>query len=152
MSLKNQYLNKFTLVRLGLIGLFTIITMLQLLSFPGQISHIRRVNGLSLIFEITLTLVVGIWFLCGQICIYFLWRIISLMQSNLFFSQSSLSLINRLVLFLKIAAAVPIVLFLMIAPQADDPGFLVLITAIFCFLFALAMVATLLRDQIKSKV
>jgi hypothetical protein len=57
-----------------------------------------------------------------------------------------------LVLFLKIAAAVPIVLFLMIAPQADDPGFLVLITAIFCFLFALAMVATLLGDQVKSKV
>jgi hypothetical protein len=51
-------LNRFKVARFSLLALFGIVTVLQLFSFPGQFSHMRRVNGLSLLIEILLTLVV----------------------------------------------------------------------------------------------
>ena len=58
---------------------------------------------------------------------------------------------NRLVLALKAAVAFPIILILIIAPQADDPGVMVMLTAITLFIFTIFIVSSLLRDQIQSK-
>ncbi len=142
---------RFIAARGGFVLLFLGLTLLQLFSFPGQFQHMRRTQGLSLIFEIALTLVVGLWLLCGQSALFTLWKIVGEMQADRFFGEQSLLWIDRLLLALKAACVIPCILFVMLVPQADDPGFFVMLTILTLFLFTLATVASLLRDQIKSK-
>jgi hypothetical protein len=56
---------------------------------------------------------------------------------------------ERLLLAFKTATVIPICLFLMIAPQADDPGFLVVLSIVTLFIFSLTTVTSLLKDQIE---
>jgi hypothetical protein len=110
----------------------------------------RRESGISLVIEIALTLTFASLLLCAQLSIYSLWKLIGHMQANTFHSPSSYSRMNRLVAYLRAAIAFPVILILIIAPQADDPGVLVLLTAILLFLLNLYLFSSLLRDQIQK--
>ena len=143
--------SKFLLAKVALIGLFTIVTVLQVFSFPGQFAHMGRINGWKLIFEVTLTLLVALLFLCAQVAIFSLGKLIKHMESGTFYTTNSYTWMNRLILALKTAVAFPIILILIIAPQADDPGVMVMLTAITLFIFTIFIVSSLLRDQIQSK-
>lgn len=142
---------RFIAARGGFLLLFLGLTLLQIFSFPGQFQHMRRTQGLSLLFEVTLTLLVGLWLLCGQLALICLWRIVGTMRIDQFFSQSNLLWIERLVLAFKCASAVPVVLSLMLIPQADDPGFFVMFSIATLFIFSLTAMTSLLKDQIASK-
>ena len=142
-------INKFNFARITLIPLFAIVTLLQTLSFPGQFAHMRRESGISLVIEIALTLTFASLLLCAQLSIYSLWKLIGHMEAGTFYSSNSYLRMNRLVSYLRAAIAFPVILILIIAPQADDPGVLVLLTAILLFLVNLYLFSSLLRDQIQ---
>ena len=142
-------INKFNFARISLIPLFAIVTLLQLFSLPGQFAHMRRESGISLIIEIALTITFASLIVCAQLSIYLLWKLIGHMEAGTFHSPSSYSRMNRLVAYLRAANVFPIILILIIAPQADDPGVLVLLTAILLFLVNLYLFSSLLRDQIQ---
>jgi hypothetical protein len=142
---------RFIAARGGFVLLFLGLTLLQLFSFPGQFQHMRRTQGLSLVFEVALTLIVGLWLLCGQFALFALWKIVGEMKADAFYSQKNLVWIERLLLSFKTASVVPIALFLMIAPQADDPGFLVVLSIAMLFIFSLTAITSLLKDQIEMK-
>jgi len=91
------------------------------------------------------------WLLCGQVGLIYLWKIVGRMKENRFYSEGSLELVRRFLLTLKIASAIPILLFIMLIPQADDPGFFVLLGVITLFILSLAVTTSLLRDQIEIK-
>ncbi len=74
------------------------------------------------------------------------------MQSDTFYSSESLNWINRFVAAVRTALIFPILLILIIAPQADDPGALVMLSAITFFVGSIYLMSSLLRDQIQSKV
>jgi hypothetical protein len=143
--------SKFLLAKVALIGLFTIVTVLQVFSFPGQFAHMGRINGWKLILEVALTLLVALLFLCAQVAIFSLGKLIKHMESGTFYTTNSYTWMNRLIHALKTAVAFPIILILIIAPQADDPGVMVMLTAITLFIFTIFIVSSLLRDQIQSK-
>ena len=143
--------SKFLLAKVALIGLFTIVTVLQVFSFPGQFAHMGRINGWKLILEVALTLLVALLFLCAQVAIFSLGKLVKHIESGTFYTTNSYTWMNRLVLALKAAVAFPIILILIIAPQADDPGVMVMLTAITLFIFTIFIVSSLLRDQIQSK-
>ena len=143
--------SKFLLAKVALIGLFTIVTVLQVFSFPGQFAHMGRINGWKLILEVALTLLVALLFLCAQVAIFSLGKLIKHMESGTFYTTNSYTWMNRLIHAFKTAVAFPIILILIIAPQADDPGVMVMLTAITLFIFTIFIVSSLLRDQIQSK-
>ena len=144
-------LNKILIARLSLAALFLIVTVLQVFSFPGQFAHMRRASGISLLLEILLTVLVAALFLCAQIAIFSLAKIVSHIHENTFYSSNSYIWMNRFVSTLKIATLFPISLIFIIAPQADDPGVLVMLMAITIFVFTSFVISSLLRDQIQSK-
>jgi hypothetical protein len=146
-----MFLNRFKVARFSLLALFGIVTVLQLFSFPGQFAYMRRANGLSLLIEILLTLVVALLFACAQIAIISLWKIINHIEQGRFHSRTSYLWMNRLVLSLKTASLFPILLILIVAPKADDPGVLVLLIAITLFVSTLFQISSIFRDQIQSK-
>ena len=145
-------MTKFRLARTSFALLFLIVTVLQLFSFPGQFSHLRKVEGFSLLFELALTLIFGALFLAAQIVIFSILKVIGFIEKNLFYTENSFGWIKKIVTVLKVAQFLPCALILLIAPQADDPGVLVMLTAITLFLFSLFLITSLLRDQIKIKV
>jgi len=145
-------INRFLVTRVALALLFFIVTVLQIFSFPGQFAHMRKESGISLLIEIILTLAVAFLFLCAQVAIYSLWKLIFHMQSSTFYSSASLNWINRFVAAVRTALIFPILLILIIAPQADDPGVMVMLAAITFFVGSIYLMSSLLRDQIQSKV
>jgi hypothetical protein len=147
----SRVLTKFRLARTSFALLFLIVTVLQLFSFPGQFSHLRKVEGFSLLFELALTFIVGSLFLAAQIVTFSILKVIGFMEKNLFYTEKSFNWIKKIVTVLKVAQFLPCALILLIAPQADDPGVLVMLTAITLFLFSLFLITSLLRDQIKIK-
>ena len=50
---------KFTVARISITLLFLIVTMLQILSFPGQITHMRDKNSWGLVLKF---LYCSLWF------------------------------------------------------------------------------------------
>ncbi|NDF10714.1 MAG: hypothetical protein EB046_02690, partial [Actinobacteria bacterium] len=86
---------KFTAARISISLLFLIVTMLQIVSFPGQFSHMHHKTALQLSFEIALLVLIVLWLLCAQIALVSLWKIVSLMQFDTFFSKDSITWINR---------------------------------------------------------
>ena len=143
---------RFTFAKAAFLFLFMGITMMQFLSFPGQFQHMQKTQGISLLLEISLTLTVGLWLLCGQLALLCLWQIVESMRKGRFFSRETLNWIERLLLSFKVASAIPVALFLILIPQADDPGFFVLLTIIALFIFSLTAATSLMRDQIASKI
>ncbi len=112
----------------------------------------RQTQGISKILEVVLTLVVGLWLLCGQFALIALWKIVTEINSDSLYTNRNLAWINRLLLSFKVASLMPIFLFLLIAPQADDPGYLVLLSVLTIFIFSLTVTTSLLKDQIEMKV
>lgn len=143
---------RIIITKAGFLVLFLGLTMVQFFSFPGQFEHMRRTQGISLLIELSLTIVVGLWLLCGQFALYFLWQIVINIQRARFYSVESLHWIERLLLTFKVASVIPVVLFLMLVPQADDPGFFVMLTIVTLFVFSLTSTTSLLKDQIASKI
>ena len=143
---------KFTVARISITLLFFIVTMLQFLSFPGQISHMRDKNSWSLVFEISLLILVVSWMLAAQIALINIWKITSHMKRETFFSASCISLIDNVLKCFAGAIAIAIAMFALLAPQADDPGFFVLLTAVTLFISTLYILVRLLRDQLVQKV
>jgi hypothetical protein len=143
---------RFIVAKAGFLFLFLGLTLVQFLSFPGQFQHMRRSQGISLFVEVGLTIVVGLWIFCGQVALYCLWQIVENMRRNRFFSEVNLIWIQRLLTSFKVASGIPVVLFLMLVPRADDPGFFVLLTIVALFIFSLTATTSLLKDQIGSKI
>jgi hypothetical protein len=142
---------RFVFARISIAGLFLIVTVLQIFSFPGQFNYSRQQGDINEATQIVLTLFLGSWMLAVQIGLVSLLKIVNLMQLGQFFTASCFKWINRLASAVKYSAFVPIGLILIIAPQADDPGILVVLLTLFLFSTSLAVLVSLLRDQIKSK-
>ena len=142
---------RFFVAKAGLFLLFLGLTLVQFLSFPGQFQHMRRTQGISLFIEVGLTIVVGLWILCGQVALFCLWQIVENMRRDQFFSEPNLNWIQRLLTSFKVASVIPAVLFLILIPQADDPGFFVLLMIVSLFIFSLTAITSLLKEQITSK-
>ena len=145
----HQY--RFLVARAGFVLLFLGITFIQLLSFPGQFAHMGKTQGISLAFEVALTLVVGLWLLCGQVALVFLWKIVGAMNANQFYSKGTFGWIRRLLWTLKLSCLIPLMLFIMTIAEADDPDFYVLLSVVTLFIFSLTTMTSLLRDQIEIK-
>jgi len=143
---------RFVVAKAGFLFLFLGLTLVQILSFPGQFQHMRRTQGMSLLIEVALTIVVGLWILCGQVALFCLWQIVESMRRGQFYSAGNLNWIARLLMSFKVASLVPAVLFLMLVSQADDPGFFVMLTIVALFIFSLTATTSLLKDQIASKI
>ncbi len=141
---------RFVVAKAGFLFLFLGLTLVQILSFPGQFQHMRRTQGMSLLIEVALTIVVGLWILCGQVALFFLWQIVESMRRNRFYSTENLNWIARLLISFKVASVIPVVLFLILIPQADDPGIFVMLTIVALFIFSLTVTTSLLKEQITN--
>ena len=102
--------------------------------------------------EVILTALVAAILLSVQFALFCIWKIVNLMQSNQFFSESSLHWLNLIVNSIRFALMSALFLLGIVLLQADDPGGPVLLIAITLFISTLYILTSLLRDQIRIKV
>ncbi len=143
---------QYRYAKFSLLFLFTIITLLQLFSFPGQFRYMKKQGVIELWQEVILTALVAAILLSAQFALFCIWKIVNLMQSNQFFSESSLHWLNLIVNSIRFALMSVLFLLGIVLLQADDPGGPVLLIAITLFISTLYILTSLLRDQIRIKV
>ena len=137
-----------TFSRIVLVGLFLVITMLQLFSFPGQFRFEASQTGGSQVTRWVLTLVVALWFAFAQVAIVALWQIVTMIHSDSLLTARGVMRVNLLVRTFLFSGCFGGVITLAGALAADDPGPVVLLTAITALIFAIYVVSYFVRHQI----
>ena len=142
---------KILYARSSIIFLFTIVTILQIFSFPGQFAYMRTVGSIELLFQIWLTLLLAIWLFTAQFGLLCLWKIVGKIENSSIYSKGSLKWLGRLVQAMRYALITGAVVFFSVAIQADDPGVAVMLIALNLFISTLFVATSLLLDQLSVK-
>ena len=131
-------------------GFFAIITMLQILSFPGQFAYEARSGQGTQLARWVLTFIVGVWFLFAQISLIALSRVITLIYRGQLISSNGTRWMDILArsLFAGTLYGIGVTLFATI--QADDPGPVVVVATITLFTATISVVGFFFRLQINS--
>lgn len=134
--------------RLVLTGLFLAISVLQLLSFPGQFRNEASQGGASQASRWFLTFMVGIWFLFAQIAIVALWRILTMIYQHTLKSPQGIKWVNLLVNTLGAAAIYGGGILILALVETDDPGPVVVVGSLTAFIFSTYVISFFIRFQI----
>ena len=142
---------KILYARSSIIFLFTIVTILQIFSFPGQFAYMRTVGSLELLSQIWLTSLLAIWLFTAQFGLLCLWKIVGKIEHSSIYSKGSLKWLGRLVQAMRYALITGAVVFFSVVIQADDPGVAVMLIALNLFISTIFVATSLLRDQLSVK-
>ena len=135
---------------LSMAGFFAIITMLQLLSFPGQFAYEARNGQGTQLARWVLTFIVGVWFLFAQISLIALSRVITLIYRGQLISSNGKRWMDFLARSLFAGTLYGVGVTLFAAIQADDPGPVVVVATITLFTATISVVGFFFRLQINS--
>ncbi len=133
---------------LSMAGFFAIITMLQLLSFPGQFAYEARNGQGTQLARWVLTFIVGVWFLFAQISLIALSRLITLIYRGQLISSNGTKWMKILARSLFTGTLYGVGVTLFAAIQADDPGPVVVVATITLFTATISVVGYFFRLQI----
>ena len=133
---------------LSMAGFFAIITMLQLLSFPGQFAYEARNGQGTQLARWVLTFIVGVWFLFAQISLIALSRVITLIYRGQLISSNGTEWMKILARSLFTGTLYGVGVTLFAATQADDPGPVVVVATITLFTATISVVGYFFRLQI----
>ena len=129
-------------------GFFAIITMLQILSFPGQFAYEARSGQGTQFARWVLTFIVGVWFLFAQISLIALSRVITLIYRGQLISSNGTKWMKILARSLFTGTLYGVGVTLFAATQADDPGPVVVVATITLFTVTISVVGYFFRLQI----
>ena len=135
---------------LSMAGFFAIITMLQILSFPGQFAYEARSGQGTQLARWVLTFIVGVWFLFAQISLIALSRVITLIYRGQLISSNGTRWMDILARSLFAGTLYGVGVTLFAAIQADDPGPVVVVATITLFTATISVVGFFFRLQINS--
>ncbi len=135
---------------LSMAGFFAIITMLQLLSFPGQFAYEARSGQGTQFARWVLTFIVGVWFLFAQNSLIALSRVITLIYRGQLISSNGTEWMKILARSLFTGTLYGVGVTLFAAIQADDPGPVVVVATITLFTATISVVGYFFHLQIKS--
>ena len=140
----------YLLSLLSLTGFFAAISMLQLLSFPGQFAFEARTGHGTQLARWVLTFIVGIWFIFAQVSLIALAKIISLIYRGELLSSRGKKWMNVLSRALVCGTIYGGGVTLFAAIQADDPGPVVVVATLTAFTAAISGIGYFLRFQLTA--
>ena len=133
---------------LSLAGFFALISMLQLLSFPGQFAFEARTGHGTQLARWVLTFIVGIWFIFAQVSLLALGKIISFIYRGELLSLRGKKWINVLTRALIGGTIYGGGVTLFAAIQADDPGPVVVVATITAITATISVIGYFFRHQV----
>lgn len=140
------------LLKLFLVGLFGLFTVLQTMSFPGQFAYLAQENPNDAVFRWPATFAVGFIFLCAQIVIVSIWKLLNLIPDDQIFTGHALPWFNRIIGSIVAAGVVPFGFLIFLFIYGDDPGLPMVIITFLTILGVLALVALLLKHRTQKAI
>lgn len=126
------------------------VTVLQIFSFPGQFRYMAQTSPNDASLRWPLTFLVGFVFLCAQVVIISIWKLLVLIQVEEIFSDKSLIWYDRIMQAIAAASFVPAGALILLFIYGDDPGLPMLLITIIMFLAVLFLVTYLLKSRTKK--
>jgi len=147
-------------LRLFLVALFAILVVFQTLSLPGQFAYMARESPHDAYLRWPLTAVAVFLVLCVEVVVVATWKLLSLVESDRIFTETSFAWVNAIVGAIAAAWLVLAGVFLYIGLHADDPGGpmvlllllvgLTVVGLLMVVMRALLMKATALRTDLEA--
>ena len=109
-------------LRVFLIVLFAILVVLQTLSLPGQFAHLAEESPDQAYLRWPLTAITVFWVLCVQVVVVATWMLLTRVEEDRIFSETSLVWVDVIVWAVGAGWAVLVGFFLYVGFTADDPG------------------------------
>ncbi|KQS73593.1 hypothetical protein ASG41_02925 [Modestobacter sp. Leaf380] len=138
------------LLRAGLVVLFAVLLLLQVMSLPGQFRHMAEQDPGSawLRWPLTVGAVLGV--LCVQVVLVCTWRLLTLVQRDQIFTTASIRWVDTIVYAVAGAELLLLCLLVLVGATADDPGFLLLVLLVATGVAVLGLVVVVMRSLLKQ--
>ena len=131
----------------GIVALFAVVTMLQLLSFPGQFAYDEANNRMSSPVRWFLTFAMALWMFTAQVALVGLWKFVTLTKNGELFTADMQRWLTVIVRALGTSLGFCITALITIIAIADDPGPGVMLSALTGLVGALYFSAYLVRHH-----
>ncbi len=135
------------LLKFFLLALFILFTVLQTLSFPGQFRYMAQTSPNDAHLRWPLTFAVGFVFLCAQVVIISIWKIMTLIEQEKLFSQQALVWFDRIMYSIGGASLLPIGALCFLFIYGDDPGLPMVMFTLLTFLTVLLLITRVLKAR-----
>ena len=109
-------------LRVFLVVLFGILVVLQTLSLPGQFAHMAQESPDQAHLRWPLTAITVFWVLCVQVVVVATWMLLTRVEEDRIFSETSLVWVDVIVWAVGAGWVVLVGFFLYVGFTADDPG------------------------------
>ena len=109
-------------LRVFLVVLFGILVVLETLSLPGQFAHMAQESPDQAHLRWPLTAITVFWVLCVQVVVVATWMLLTRVEEDRIFSETSLVWVDVIVWAVGAGWAVLVGFFLYVGFTADDPG------------------------------
>jgi Protein of unknown function (DUF2975) len=110
------------LLRVGLVLLFGVLLLFQVMSLPGQFAHMARESPDLAYLRWPLTAITVFWVLCIQVVIVCTWQLLTLVKNDRIFSEAAMVWVNVIIWVIVPAWVVLVGVFLYVGFNANDPG------------------------------
>ena len=137
-------------LRVVLVLTFALLTMLQLLSFPGQFAHMAREHPADAWLRWPLTAYAACIILCGQIVVVCTWHLLTLVDRDRIFTGAADRWVDGIVRAAVAAWCLLAIAFALAAVTADDPGGPVVLLLVLLVTSVLALLMPVLRDLLRQ--
>ena len=138
------------LLRVGLVLLFGILVVFQVMSLPGQFAHMARESPDLAYLRWPLTAITVFWVLCIQVVIVSTWKLLTLVKSDRIFSEASMVWVNAIIWAIVAAWVVLVGVFLYVGFNADDPGLPLLLFLMLTGVTVLGLLMVVMRALLRQ--
>ncbi|MGJ9413918.1 DUF2975 domain-containing protein [Aeromicrobium sp. CF4.19] len=109
-------------LKAGLVALFAVLVVLQVLSLPGQFRYMAEQEPDLAHLRWPLTALAVFWVLCVQVVVIATWRLLGRVQADRIFDEASFAWVDAILGAIGAAWVVLAGVFLVVDFTADDPG------------------------------
>ncbi|HJV12679.1 MAG TPA: DUF2975 domain-containing protein [Propionibacteriaceae bacterium] len=137
-------------LRVGLVLLFGILLLFQVMSLPGQFAHMARESPDLAYLRWPLTAITVFWVLCIQVVIVCTWQLLTLVKNDRIFSEASMVWVNVIIWAVVAAWIVLVGVFLYVGFNADDPGLPLLLFLMLTGVTVLGLLMVVMRALLRK--
>lgn len=137
-------------LRIFLAVLFGVLVLLQVMSLPGQFAHMAQESPDMAHLRWPLTAITVFWVVCAQVVVVCTWKLLTLVNRDRIFTQSSLKWVDAIVWAIAAAWAVLLGVFLAVGFNADDPGLPLLMLLVLTSVTVLGLLMVVMRALLRQ--
>lgn len=136
--------------RLSITILFSLITLLQVLAFPGQFRHEQQTGHGTVLAQWALTITIGLWLATAQWALICIWHVIKHMYKFTYSDNRRMYWLNGTFYAVSAATAIGLILTIISGFFAHEPGPKIIVLTLTSFIFTLLACTYFVRKVLTS--